>query len=92
MRMVSVIEKLNSLRKSETNTLDFKLKNFKQIEKLRTERGLWVFEDKDKNDNNGGGEYQGLKSEIKEGMDKRGIVVLQRKKKRVGVVVGIVIL
>lgn len=57
MRMVSVIEKLNSLRKSETNTLDFKLKNFKQIEKLRTERGFWVFEDKDKNDNNGGGEY-----------------------------------
>lgn len=76
MRMVSVIEKLNSLRKSETNTLDFKLKNFKQIEKLKTERGFWVFEDKDKNDNNGGGEYKGLKSESKEGEDKRGIVVL----------------
>lgn len=44
-----------------------------QIEKLRTERGFWVSEDKDKDN---GGEYKGLKSESKEDEHTRGIVVL----------------
>lgn len=84
MRMVCVIEKLNSLRKSETNTLDFELKSLE----LKGAFGFLKIKIKTMvAENTKAGKVKPKKMRIRV-----ELWFYRGKKKRVGVIVGIILL